>query len=115
MSPTRSAIRRSAARRLVLAVLPLGFLVGLALLLLLLFASILGVGPIALGGCQAVAGLGPVRTEAGLAAEAAALTGPALATALDAWIARREPASPLLGLGADFVAAGRTSGVDPRL
>jgi len=115
MSPTRSAIRRSTARRLALAVLPLGFLVGLALLLLLLFASILGVGPIALGGCQAVAGLEPVREEAGLAAaDAAAPDAPALATGLDAWIARREPASPLVGLGAEFVAAGQTSGVDPR-
>lgn len=34
---------------------------------------------------------------------------------LDAWMARRTPASPLVGLGREFVAAGRANGVDPRL
>ena len=39
---------------------------------------------------------------------------PADAGALDAWMAERVPGSPLVGLGATFVAEGEHNGVDPR-
>lgn len=48
-------------------------------------------------------------------AVAAAGSDPQLAARLDAWMASRTPNSPLVGLGSDFVAAGRANGIDPRL
>lgn len=38
-----------------------------------------------------------------------------MAADIDAWIARRQPDSPLRGHGAVFVQAGRANGMDPRL
>jgi hypothetical protein len=104
-------------RRLVIAALiPSALGVGLVLLLALLFASILGVGPIALGGCTAAPGAGASAAESVQVLDPGGRPpGSVDATALDAWIARRRPASPLVGLGPAFVAAGDEFGVDPLL
>src|SRR5690348_16984362 len=105
MPTNRQANRRRLARTFLPALLPLALLAGLALLVVLLLASILGFGPMALGGCVAGA-------DAGVDQPAIAATDPA---ALDAWIARRAPASPLVGQGAEFLAAGARYVLDPRL
>ena len=47
---------------------------------------------------------------AGASSPAASVTGPQL----DAWMAKKNPGSPLVGLGDVFVREGRANGIDPR-
>ena len=57
----------------------------------------------------------PVVALIGLSGAGGAATGsPVDATALDRWMARQVPGSPLVGLGEVFVAEGLANGIDPR-
>lgn len=47
-------------------------------------------------------------------AASVAANDPQMAARLDAWMAQRTPGSPLIGMGAEFVAAGQRHGIDPR-
>lgn len=61
-----------------------------------------------------IAGAAPPAASVCTAAIAGGVGG-TTAAAIDAWIARRIPGSPLVGLGASMVAGASGSGLDPRL
>jgi len=84
-------------------------------------ATALGIAamPLALGGVVVVAVAatvaGATRPTSGSTCREAALPASGTARAIDAWIRREVPTSPLIGIGAEMVAGATGSGLDPRL
>jgi hypothetical protein len=75
--------------------------------------------PLALGGVVVVAVAATVAGAAAPASGTTCATSPLppgdTAGAIDTWIRREVPASPLIGVGAEMVAGAAGSGLDPRL
>jgi hypothetical protein len=62
-----------------------------------------------------IAGASPSQSTSPCAGPTSGESRARVAMTIDAWIARRMPASPLRGLGAAMVAGASGSGLDPRL
>lgn len=67
------------------------------------------------GASDFAAALSGARTAAAPASAAASTPGgPVTGAQLDAWIARKNPDSPMIGMGEVFVREGEANGIDPR-